>query len=235
MVKRLQTQSESLYGFPQPVPNQFPTPIPARRDPTGFDTGYIIGQVWINKVAGTAWTLVSNVGGVATWLSIGGTMTPTVASITSTDIITATAATSTKLNANVWSAIGTDAAISMTITPKGTGGVTVTSGDVTLSNGNLLINHINKGVQIKEGANSRMGQATLVAGTKTVANSSVTANTRIFVTRSSVNASAAIGNLSAGTIVNGVSFDINAVDPAAPAGVIAADVSIVNWLLVEAL
>ena len=38
-----------------------------------------------------------------------------------------------------------------------------------------------------------------------------------------------------GTITPGVSFVINALDPAAPAGVIAADVSIVNWFLVEAL
>ena len=97
MVKHLQTQGESLYGFPQPTPNQFPTPIPARRDPAALDTGYIIGQVWINKLSGTAWVLVSNTGGSATWLSIGGTMTPTVANITSTSFITATVATATTL------------------------------------------------------------------------------------------------------------------------------------------
>jgi hypothetical protein len=41
--------------------------------------------------------------------------------------------------------------------------------------------------------------------------------------------------ISAGTINAGASFVIDALDPAAPAGLIAADVSIVNWFLVEAL
>jgi hypothetical protein len=94
---------------------------------------------------------------------------------------------------------------------------------------------VGNGLRVKEGVNARMGQATLIAGSKVVANTSVTATTRIFLTRSSINGSAAIGMISARTITPGVSFVIDALDPAAPAGVIAADVSIVNWFLVEAL
>jgi len=235
MVQRLRSPNEIGYGYPSPSFAVMPAPVAARRDPTAADTGYSIGQGWVNMNAGTAWALVTNAGGLATWLSIGGTLTPTVANITSTDFITATAATSTKLNGKTWSAIGTDAAIGMIITPKGTGGLTLTSGDLTLSNGNLLINHINKGIQIKEGANSKMGHATLVAGTVTVANTSVTAASRIFLTRADLNGSAALGLISVGAVVAGATFDINALNIAAPAGVIVADVSIVNWLIIEAL
>jgi hypothetical protein len=257
----------------------------------------MIGQVWVNKLAGTVFALASNTAGVATWLSLGGSFSPSVANVTVTNTATAlhfqtsTAATATDLTANIWSAIGTNAAISLVLTPKGVGGVTVTSGaltltagaldltlgsanltngdvnltsgdvnltagdvnvtlgdvnltagdvdltlgDVNLTNGNVTLNTAGNGLQVKEGANARMGQATLVAGTKSIANTSVTANTRIFVTRADINASVALGQISAGAINPGATFDINALDPANPAAVIAADVSIVNWLLVEAL
>jgi hypothetical protein len=225
MVKHLQGTAESLYGFPQPVANQFPTPIPARRDPSTSDTGYIIGQVWINKLAGTAWALVSNSGGVATWLSIGGTLTPTVANITATNFITAAVTTGTTLNSNIWSGTGTNAAINLVMTPKGTGNVTVTSGAVSLTNGNLLLNTVGNGIQIKEGANARMGTtAVMTAGTITVVNTSVTANTVIFL--SLATAGGTTGALSS-VPTAGVGFVINSSS--------ATDTSTVNYLLIEAL
>jgi hypothetical protein len=46
----------------------------------------------------------------------------------------------------------------------------------------LNIGSAGGGIAIAEGANARMGVATLVAGTVTVANTSVTANSRIFLT-----------------------------------------------------
>ena len=185
----------------------------------------------------------------ATWLSLGGSLTPTVANITATNFITATVATATTLNGNRWSGTGTDAAINLLLTPKGAGGVTVTTGaltvtagaitatlgGITATNGNISMGTSGNGLRVTEGVNARMGQATLIAGSRIVANTSVAATTRIFLTRSSINGSAAVGMISAGTITPGVSFVINALDPAAPAGVIAADVSIVNWFLVEAL
>lgn len=225
MVKHLQGTAESLYGFPQPVANQFPTPIPARRDPSTSDTGYIIGQVWINKLAGTAWALVSNSGGVATWLSIGGTLTPTVANITATNFITAAVATGTTLNSNIWSGTGTNAAINLVMTPKGTGNVTVTSGAVSLTNGNLLLNTAGNGIQIKEGANARMGtSAAMIAGFINVPNTSVTANTVIFLTANTLGG--APGSLSSVPHI-GASFDIQSSS--------ATDTSTVNYLLIEAL
>lgn len=231
MPKHLNSQAQSEYGFPQPVTNLFPTPISARRDPATSDTGYIIGQVWVNRLAGTVFALASNSAGVATWLSLGGSLTPSVASLT-----TGAAATSTLLDGDTWSATGTDAAITLTLTPKGTGDVVVTSGDVSLTNGDLLLNTAGNGIQIKEGANARMGQATLVGGTVSVLNTSITANTRIFISRLNSGAvPGALGSLVIANVVVGTSFDIIAVSPADGTTPVATDVSEVNWLLVEAL
>ena len=249
MVKHLQSTTESLYGYPQGVVPQFPSPFVANRAPSTLDTGFPLGQIFVDKLHGTVSMLVTNAGGTATWLSLGGSLTPTVVTATATNFVTATVATSTTLNGNRWSGTGTDAAINLLLTPKGAGGVTVTTGaltvtagaitatlgGITATNGNISMGTIGNGLRVTEGVNARMGQATLIAGSKVVANTSVAATTRIFLTRSSINGSAAIGSLSAGTITPGVSFVIDALNTAAPAGVIAADVSIVNWFLVEAL
>jgi len=252
MVKQLQSATESLYGYPQGVVPQFPSPFSAKRAPATSDIGYPIGQIWVNTVAGTVSMLASKTlggPGIASWLSLGGSLTPTVVTATATNFVTATAATATTLNGNTWSGTGTDAAINLLLTPKGAGGVRVTTGaltvtagaitatlgGITATNGNISLGTIGNGLRVTEGVNARMGQATLIAGSKIVNNTSVAATTRIFLTRSSINGSAALGSISAGTITPGGSFVINALDPAAPAGVIAADVSIVNWFLVEAL
>jgi hypothetical protein len=61
------------------------------------------------------------------------------------------------------------------------------------------------GVAIKEGANARMGVATLAAGTVTVANTSITANTRVLPFRQALGGAA--GHLSV-TKNPGVGFTI---------------------------
>jgi len=48
--------------------------------------------------------------------------------------------------------------------------------------GNFLIQQAGKGLRVKEGSNAKQGTATLVAGAATVSNTSVTANSRIFLT-----------------------------------------------------
>jgi hypothetical protein len=50
------------------------------------------------------------------------------------------------------------------------------------TSGNLNVINAGAGLQVAEGANAKQGVATLVAGTVTVANTSVTANSRIFLT-----------------------------------------------------
>jgi len=62
------------------------------------------------------------------------------------------------------------------------------------------------GLQVKEGTNAKQGAATLVAGTKTVANTSVTANSRIFLTNNA--SSGTPGFLYISARVAGTSFTI---------------------------
>ena len=64
------------------------------------------------------------------------------------------------------------------------------------------------GVAIKEGANARMGVATLAAGTVTVNNTSVTANTRIFLTSQNNGASGTPGTPRVSARVAGTGFTI---------------------------
>lgn len=80
------------------------------------------------------------------------------------------------------------------------------------------------GLQIKTGSNQRMGTATLVAGTVTVNNTSITANTLIFLSRTTTGGT--VGHLST-TLVASTSFTINSSS--------ATDTSVVAWLLVEPL
>lgn len=63
------------------------------------------------------------------------------------------------------------------------GAITATLGDITATNGNLIAGTAGKGLRIKEGSNARSGSLTLVGGTITVANTSVTATTRIILSK----------------------------------------------------
>jgi hypothetical protein len=129
---------------------------------------------------------------------------------------------------------GASASFMMTQGAQTVVGAQTFSADITAS-ANVIINTAGKGVQIKEGSNARMGTATLSSGTVTVANTSVTASTRIFLSRYSIGASAgAIGVLSVGTVSAGTSFIINALKTADHT-VETNDVSVVHWLLVEPL
>ncbi|MFE7128966.1 glycosyl hydrolase family 28-related protein [Streptomyces sp. NPDC057617] len=78
------------------------------------------------------------------------------------------------------------------------------------------------GLAIAEGANARMGAATLAAGTVTVANTGVTANTRIVPFRQA--AGGTLGHLSVSR-TPGTSFTITSSSNT--------DTSVVAWLLVE--
>ena len=78
------------------------------------------------------------------------------------------------------------------------------------------------GIAIAEGANARMGVATLAAGTVTVANTSVTATTRVATFRQA--AGGTLGHLST-TKVAGTSITINSSS--------ATDTSTVAWVLLE--
>ena len=71
--------------------------------------------------------------------------------------------------------------------------------------GDLLLTTAGKGIRVKEGVNARMGVATLAAGTVTIPNTTITANTRIFVSRQT--AGGTLGQLSISRAA-GASFTI---------------------------
>lgn len=92
-----------------------------------------------------------------------------------------------------------------------------------VAGGNIAAMDAGYGLKIKEGANSKMGVAVLVGGTITVANTSVTASSRIFV---STNIPGGVtGAVYASNILPGTSFDISSTS--------ILDTSTVSWLIVE--
>lgn len=113
---------------------------------------------------------------------------------------------------------------------SGTGGPTVNDavfvvqddGDVIAVTGNVQIVTNGKGIQIAEGANARMGEATLVAGTVTVSNTSVTATTRIFLSRRTL-----------GTLAGFLSYTLSAATSFTITSSSVTDDGIITWMLVE--
>jgi hypothetical protein len=77
--------------------------------------------------------------------------------------------------------------------------------------GNIVFSAVGKGIQYQSGTNSRAGTATLVAGTVTVSNTSVTANTGISLTRKT--SGGTIGTAITYTLSAGTSFTINSDNP----------------------
>lgn len=101
-----------------------------------------------------------------------------------------------------------------------------TSAGITLlTGGNFVAGTIGQGIQIKEGTNAKMGLATLIAGTVTVSNTAVTANSRILLTGQSLGTITSPSSLSISARVAGTSFTILASQ--------ATDTSTVAWQIVE--
>lgn len=82
--------------------------------------------------------------------------------------------------------------------------------------------------------NIQVGQAVLAVGTTGALPATVTANSRFFFGRHAVNASTALGELTANTIVVGApgSFKIVAATLATPGTPLAGDLSTVDWLII---
>lgn len=99
------------------------------------------------------------------------------------------------------------------------------TGDVNSSTGNILASTLGKGLQIKTGTNSKTGIAVLVGGTKTVANTSITANSLIYLTSQVDGGTPGYLRVSAKTV--GTSFVITSLS--------ALDTSTVAWHIIESI
>jgi hypothetical protein len=68
MAQKLRPQAETLSGSPQPNFTNFqPGTIKAKRAPTTTDTGYDLGQFWLDKTGDDLYGLVDVSAGIATW------------------------------------------------------------------------------------------------------------------------------------------------------------------------
>lgn len=153
--------------------------------------------------------------------------TATATTLNATTITTNVAAAKLSLTATTMSAAGTDADIDITLTPKGTG-------DVNVTGGNLAIETAAKQLQVNGGAvTDFIGQATLTAGTVTVANTNIAAADRVLVTRHGINGSTALGVFDV-AITPATSFSITA-RKTADATTETNDVSIVDYFIVREL
>lgn len=99
--------------------------------------------------------------------------------------------------------------------------ITLNSGLTTT--GNVTAAVAGSGVRIKEGSNARMGTGTLSGGTVTIANTSVTASTRVFLTRTGSGTST--GQLRVSAQTASTSFVVTSTDNT--------DAGTFNYLLVE--
>lgn len=138
---------------------------------------------------------------------------------------------------------GSGAFTTVSATSTITAGTTLTAtlGAITATNGNLVLGTSGNKIlstsvasTITAGSNS-FGTVTLIGGTATVATTSVTASSIIFLTRMTVGATgaAALGILSVGTISAGTSFIINAWLTANATSLATTDVSNIGWMIVN--
>lgn len=95
----------------------------------------------------------------------------------------------------------------------------------SLISGDLQINTAGKGLQVKEGANAKMGIATLVAGTVTVSTTAVTANSRIFLTQQNISGVSVATAVAVSARSAGVSFTISSAS--------GSDTSTIAWTIFE--
>lgn len=89
----------------------------------------------------------------------------------------------------------------------------------------MPIHTVETGLKVAEGANAKQGVSTLVAGTVTVANTSVTATSRIQLTAQSLGTVTAPKALAVTARTAGTSFVITSAD--------ATDTSVVAWEIFE--
>lgn len=91
-------------------------------------------------------------------------------------------------------------------------GVETITGAKTFTSANLVIGTVGYGLQVKEGSNAKQGVATLVGGTVTVANTSVTAISRILLTVQSLGTVTAPKAIGVTARTAGTNFTITSAD-----------------------
>jgi hypothetical protein len=107
--------------------------------------------------------------------------------------------------------IGTVAVQSVYILTGNTLNTTYNASGLSQNVGYINVHAVGKGLQVMEGTNAKQGTCTLAAGTVTVSNTSVTANSRIILTIQNVNSSTAIGVPVISARTAGTSFTVTSI------------------------
>lgn len=119
------------------------------------------------------------------------------------------------------------------VASDGSGGITLDSNAGVTVGGNLILSDVATQLQMNGGAATDfIGQATLTNGQVTVANTNIATTDRIFLTRSAINASTALG-MPLTTISAGASFTIEAKDLSTPANDETGDQSTFDYFIVR--
>jgi hypothetical protein len=216
--------------------------------PTTANVSHNVGTIAVDTVAYNAYMLMGKPNGVADWNLIGGsssgftgitgdtgTATPSAGTLKiagTSNQITSTASSHT-VTLTLPAAVTAPGSLTTTTGLVAGNALTVTTGDATLTAGNMIVNGAAKQLRVHGGAATDfIGETTLISGTKTISNTNIATADRIFLSRRSINSSTALGSLTY-SISNGTSFTITAVDPGTPANTITADVSIVEYFIVR--
>jgi len=168
-----------------------------------------------------------NIGGTGantgTMTIAGGTGAQTIDIAASTGIKTINFGTGAAANIVTIGTENTTAALNL---KAGSGGVNV-YGDLALTN-------VATKITMNGGAETDfIGQATLVLGTVTIANTNIAATDRIFLQRRGANASTALGELNVSAITAGASFVITSQDLVTPGNTETGDLSTVDYFIVR--
>lgn len=102
-----------------------------------------------------------------------------------------------------------------------------TAGPIVIQNNTLFAPKIS----VNEGSNAKQGSATLSSGTVTVSNTSITANSRVYVVRTLINASTNIGELAVTSQTASTGFTVTSLSPLAVA--LSGDASSFNYVILE--
>lgn len=190
--------------------------------PTISASGNLNAAAWTTtgralKVAGSSYTDTTSSGTVAT-TAISAIQAPT---------LLASSATTYTNSANFYIAGPPIASTNVTQTNAWAlyvaSGNSFFAGDTSVS-GNLVASTAGNGLQVKSGSNARIGTGTLSGGSLVVANTSVTANTRVFLQDTNAGALTNVGSLTVVTSA-GVGFTVTSTN--------VLDTSTFNYLLVE--
>jgi hypothetical protein len=224
-----------VYGIGQALIPVLPPPLPFENAPNSNQTNYEIGQVvytppgvatdfYIYAGAGNWIHLVDSDGPILSVLGTANQITATNVAGVVTLSIPATFIAPGSIASTTTIAAGTALSSGTTIT-AGTS-ITATLGNITATNGNLVLGTAGNKLVIATGANASVGtSAAMTAGTITIATTAVSANSIILVSANTLAGTPGTLSAPAASRVAGTSFDIVSSSNT--------DTSTVNWLIIN--